>query len=274
MHGAIIQGGRGGSSRQRRPPQQSRQGGGIDDGMGGGGGSGSGSRLERKADRRAHEHAKRAATARSLPYQTTSAEEYHVVNAASPVWPRTREDDCDSRLEQQRQQEQRMHNRHDPSRHIQHDMYWGSPSSRSESAGSGRHRLSPPMGHVSVSWGEEDGDDNTREESTRMRGKLVGDGGETLAERGLGELGLEHKSWNMGEGWAGYPRGGLYGTDGGTWTEVGQSVGGGGSGIGGREYAYTPLSKGPDYRKVRTRRVYDKGMTILGQNSFFTGGIS
>ena len=234
VHGAVIQGGRGGSSRQRRPPQQRRQGG-IDSGSSGG--SGSGGRLERKADR--HAHARRAATAR-LSHQTRS-EEYHA-NAAS-AWPRAREDG-DPHLGQQQKQQQRLNNRHDPRPKDQLEMPWNSPPSRSESAGSARHRLSPPIGHVAVSWGEDD--DDTREEPTRMRRK-VAEGGDAPAGRGLG--GLEHESWNVGEGCPGYPRGGLHVGDDEPWANGGQSGSGTGGG-GGRGYTYTPLSKGPDYRKV------------------------
>ena len=136
-------------------------------------------------------------------------------------------------------QQQRLNNQQDRRQQNQQAPPWGvgSPPSGSESAGSGRHRLSPPLGHVAVSWG---GNEDTGEEATRRRAKAA----EAVAGRGLG--GFERAAWNTGGGWAGCSRG----------VEGGGNVPGGGGGMqssrgsGGRGYAYTPLSKGPDYRKV------------------------
>lgn len=111
------------------------------------------------------------------------------------------------------------------------------------------HRLSPPVVHVSVSWGDvEDQAAATKKINASQRRT---DNAKEPAE-------FEHEVWNAEYGGRGQSEGRWYGADGGT--EFGGSLSGSGNGGERGRYTCNPLSKGPDYRKVP----YDTANSIDG----------
>lgn len=122
-----------------------------------------------------------------------------------------------------------------------------SPVRRPETSHARDHRHSPPVGQVSVSWGEDGGG---KEAMAKEVGTFLGS---EAAEERIGPVGPKREIWNTkhggGEG-GGKERGEGFKAENGITGIEGSWGTRGSDGDSGGEYMYTPRSKASDYRKV------------------------